>query len=181
MCLALQMAGSPCGAGHLPGVWATPIPELLLAASNRPVGVDRELARDTATRARLENQPQPYGFVDAHEMTKHDIEEPLVGDRRITPLVQVLLERSELDDFLAWVERHVQSPEVWLITSSEERHLRRLVLQFHGAARVWERSEQVWVDVVVMPSGHSGTVLTERHRRQGHWLPADPRLRHHPS
>ena len=64
-------------AGHLPGVWATPIPELLLAASNRPVGVDREFARDTATRARLENQPQPYGFVDAHEMVKHDIEESL--------------------------------------------------------------------------------------------------------
>jgi hypothetical protein len=51
------------------------------------------------------------------------------------------------------------------------------VLQFHGAARVWERSEQVWVDVDVMPSGHSGTVLTERYRRQGRRLQADPRLR----
>ena len=45
----------------------------LLAPSNRPLGSHCELAQDTVARARLEDQPQPYRFVDAHEMVIHDI------------------------------------------------------------------------------------------------------------
>jgi hypothetical protein len=55
----------------------------------------------------------------AHKMVVDDIEEALIGDGRVAPLVQVLLERLQLDDPAARIEGHVQRAEVRLIMLRE--------------------------------------------------------------
>jgi hypothetical protein len=85
-------------------------------------------------------------------MVVHGIEDLLVRDRRLPPLVLGALERPELDDPFAGMECHVQHAEVWLIVSSDERRLRRLVPESMPplAFGLFDHGR---VDVVAMSSG----------------------------